>query len=126
MVRAFILSLFVAFPALAQDAAGAPSPLSGLLPIVLVVVIFYFLIIRPQNAKMKQHKAMLGAIAKGDDVITGGGVHGKVTKVNDNGTLVVSIADGIDVTVERSTVSSEVQKPGADAKKDDAKQSKAA
>lgn len=105
--------------ALAQDAAAAmpaPSPLGGLLPLVFVFGIFYFLIIRPQQKKMKQHQATLKAIKRGDQIITGGGVHGKVTKVDEGGTLKVQIAEGVEITVEQSTVSSVILPPETDAK----------
>jgi preprotein translocase subunit YajC len=98
-------------PAWAQSAA--PSPLASLLPIVLIIAIFYLLIIRPQNKKFKEHRAMIAAIARGDRVITGGGIHGKVTKVEEGGSLRVEIAEGVEVTVEQSTVSQVKAKTGA-------------
>lgn len=120
--------LFASFPAFAQEASGAPSPLTGILPIVLIVAIFYFLIIRPQNKKYKEHQAMIAAIKRGDKVVTGGGIHGKVSKVSDDGTLKVTIADGVEITVEQATISKVLSKPGTDADKGgkDGKESKAA
>jgi preprotein translocase subunit YajC len=74
-------------PAFAQtaggpSAAGGFAAYSGFVPIVLMVVIFYFLLIRPQQSRMKQHKAMLDAVKRGDTVVTGGGLVAKVTRVD--------------------------------------------
>ena len=91
--------------AYAQAAAGAPaSPLSGILPLVFIFVVFYFLLIRPQQKKYKAHQAMIDAVEKGDDIVTGGGIHGKVIKVDDS-TATVKIADEVDIKIERSTIS---------------------
>ncbi|MEM1278275.1 MAG: preprotein translocase subunit YajC [Pseudomonadota bacterium] len=95
-----------ATPAYAQTAgAGDPTGgIVGLLPLVLVFVIFYFFLIRPQTKRAKEHKAMLEAIRRGDQVITGGGIHAKVTKVGDGEEVEVEIAQGIKVKVQRSTI----------------------
>lgn len=92
-------------PAYAQ-AAGAETSLlgGGLLPLVLIFVIFYFLIIRPQNKRMKQHKAMVAAVKRGDSVVTAGGIIGKVTRVHDD-EVQVEIADEVRVKVVKSTLS---------------------
>lgn len=108
-------TLFVSV-AHAQTAAGAePSALSGFLPLILIFVLFYFLLIRPQQKKYKEHQEMIGAVKRGDNVVTGGGIHGKVTKVED-GAIVVEIADGVEVKVERSTLANVLIKPGAEDK----------
>jgi preprotein translocase subunit YajC len=92
-------------PAYAQAAGAEPSLLGGgLLPLVLIFVIFYFLIIRPQNKRMKQHKAMVAAVKRGDGVVTAGGIIGKVARVNDDEVL-VEIADDVRVKVVKSTLS---------------------
>jgi len=79
-----------ATPAFAQAAGGPSGGLlnSMLIPMLLVFAIMYFLMIRPQQKKVKQHQAMLEALRKGDQVVTQGGVIGKVTKVKDGGTIV--------------------------------------
>ena len=89
----------------AGDAAAAQGSVYGtLIQLGLIFVIFYVLLIRPQQKKIKQHEAMLMAIKKGDKVITGGGIYGKVVKAEDGGMeLVVEIADGLNVTVNRAT-----------------------
>ncbi len=98
-------------PAYAQDAgAGGFGGIEALLPLVLIFVVFYFLLIRPQQKKMKQHKEMLGAIRRGDKVVTGGGIVGAVTKVGTDGDLTVEIAEGVRVRVQQSLVSTVLSK----------------
>lgn len=97
-------------PAFAQEAAAQePSALASFVPLILIMAIFYFLILRPQQKRYKQHQAMQNAIGKGDKVVTGGGIIGKVTKVDDNeGIVFVQIAEGVTVQVARSTISTVV------------------
>ncbi len=86
------------------EAGGLGGMLSGPIPmLVLMFVIFYFLLIRPQQKKAKAHKAMLAAIKKGDQVVTGGGIYGRVTGVDEQ-TLVVEIAPQVRVKVNRANV----------------------
>jgi preprotein translocase subunit YajC len=80
------------------------------LPLILIFIVFYFLLIRPQQKKMKAHKTMLGAIRRGDKVVTGGGIFGTVTKVIDDDDVTVEIADGVKVRVQRSLVSAVMSK----------------
>jgi preprotein translocase subunit YajC len=93
--------------AYAQTAApaGASDMLVQFLPLILIFVVFYFLLIRPQQKKMKEHKAMLGSIRRGDRVVTGGGIIGTVTKVGPDEELQVEIAENVKVRCLRSTVS---------------------
>ena len=94
----------------AQDAAtSAPSMLEGLLPIVLIFVVFYFLLIRPQQKRAKEHRNMVDALGVGEEVMTSGGILGKITKVDDQW-LRVEVAKGIEVSVARSTISQSVPK----------------
>ncbi len=86
-------------------AAAGPDMLMSILPFVLIFVIMYFLIIRPQRAQMKKRQEMLGALRRGDTVVTGGGVIGKVLKVVDDNEVEVEIAEGVRVRVLRSTLS---------------------
>lgn len=91
-------------PAFAQTGAGgAPDMLISILPFVLIFVIMYFLIIRPQRQQMKKRGEMLAAIRRGDTVVTGGGLVGKVTKVADD-ELEVDLGGGTKVTALRSTI----------------------
>ena len=96
-------------PAFAQAAGAAPSMGAGDLliqfaPILLLVVIFWFLIFRPQQKRMKAHQAMLGSITRGDTIVTTGGLVGKVTKAVDGEDLEVEIAQGTRVKVTRGGV----------------------
>jgi preprotein translocase subunit YajC len=94
-------------PAYAQ-AAGAPAggafDMISLLPIIGIFVVFYFLLIRPQQKKMKEHKAMIGSVRRGDRVVTGGGIYGLVTKVRGDNEVEVEIAEGVRVKVLKSTI----------------------
>ncbi len=99
-------------PAFAQDAAASgPGTLETLLPLALIFVVFYFLLIRPQQKKHKLHREMLGAIRRGDKVVTGGGIIGTVTKVLDNNVVAVEITDGVKVRVQRSLIAEVLTKP---------------
>jgi preprotein translocase subunit YajC len=99
-------------PAYAQAApAAGDGLLVSLLPLVLIFVVFYFLLIRPQQQKVKQHRAMIEALKKGDQVLTGGGIIGRVTRVEADNTLSVEIAPNTVVKVERGTVSALLTKP---------------
>ncbi len=103
-------------PAFAQDAAGGmgDSGLLSLLPLVLIFVVFYFLLIRPQQKKMKAHRNMVEAVRRGDKVVTGGGIMGTVTKVvSDSPEIQVEIADGVRVKVMRHTLQEVLSKPEA-------------
>ena len=92
-------------PAYAQAAGGAPgSDLMAFLPMVAIFVVFYFLLIRPQQKRAKETKTMLAALQKGDEVVTAGGVVGKVSKLNDS-YATVEIAPSVEITVQRSAIS---------------------
>ena len=100
-----------ATPAFAQDAASSTSALAGsFIPLILMIAIMYFLLIRPQQKKLKDHRAMVEALRRGDQVVTQGGIFGKVTKVMDDGVVEVEIADGVKVRVVKSTISQVVSK----------------
>ena len=87
----------------AQGSFFGGSGLMGLLPMVLIFVVFYMLLIRPQQKRAKQHKIMVAELAKGDEIVTNGGVLGKITGVDDN-FLTVEIAAGVRVKVQRMSV----------------------
>jgi preprotein translocase subunit YajC len=96
--------------AYAQAAGGAqPNALMQLLPLVLIFVVFYFLLIRPQAKRAKEHKAMVAALAVGDEVVTSGGLLGRITETGEQ-FLTVEIADGVRVKVQRHTVSTVLPK----------------
>jgi preprotein translocase subunit YajC len=90
--------------AYAQTAAGgADSSLFSLLPLVLMFVVLYFIMIRPQMKKQKEHKAMIEAIAKGDEVVIAGGVIGRIAKLGES-FLHVEVANGVELQVQRASV----------------------
>ena len=84
--------------------------IAQLLPLLLIFAIMYFLLIRPQQKKAKEHAAMVDALRRGDQVITQGGLIGKVTKVRDDGEIEVEIADGVRVRVVKSTITNVMSK----------------
>jgi preprotein translocase subunit YajC len=94
-----------AFAQTAPAAAGGDmqSTLMGMLPLVLMFVVLYFVMIRPQMKKQKEHRAMIDALAKGDEVVTAGGVLGKVSKMGDS-YVGLEVANGVEVQVQRSAV----------------------
>ena len=91
-------------PAYAQTGAGGPDIFISVLPFVLIFVIMYFLIIRPQRQQVKKRGEMLAAIRRGDTVVTGGGLIGKVTKLIDDHELEIDLGGGMKVTAVRSTI----------------------
>jgi preprotein translocase subunit YajC len=89
------------------QAAGAADPggsMMQFLPIILMFVVLWFLMIRPQQKRAKEHKAMLDALAKGDEIVTGGGIAGRVVKVGEN-FVAVELADGVEVQVQKPAIS---------------------
>ena len=98
-------------PAYAQVGGAGGFDLMALAPLVLIFVVFYFLLIRPQQKRMKEHKAMLSKVQRNDRIVTNGGLAGKVAKVHDErDELEVDIADNVRVTVRRSMISEVMSK----------------
>jgi len=97
-------------PAFAQAAGGASSAFSSFVPLILIFAIMYFLMIRPQQKKAKQHKTMIDSLRRGDQVVTSGGVLGKVSKVSDDGIVEIEIAEGVKVRVMRATIAQVLNK----------------
>jgi preprotein translocase subunit YajC len=102
MPNVFISQAF-AQSAPAAAAGGAESTLLSLLPLVLMFVVLYFIMIRPQMKRQKEHKAMLDALAKGDEVVVGGGVVGRISKLGDS-LVYVEIAEGVEIQVQRPSI----------------------
>jgi preprotein translocase subunit YajC len=99
------MSLFIS-DALAQATgadSGAGDPLISLLPLVLFAVVFYFLLIRPQAKRQKEHKRMVDSLSKGDEVVTMGGVAGRITDIGESFAM-VEVADGVQIKVSRSAI----------------------
>ena len=98
--------MFFVTPAYAEVSAtgGAASAITSFVPLILIFGIMYFLLIRPQQKKLKDQKAMVEALRRGDQVLTQGGILGKVVKVGDDGNLDVEIAEGVKVKMPRAAV----------------------
>ena len=92
-------------PAYAQAGGGGGGfDIITLMPLILIFAVFYFLLIRPQQKKMKQHKAMVASLKRGDRIVTGGGIIGRVARVEGDGELIVEIAPEVRVKVRQATV----------------------
>src|SRR5262249_25442440 len=106
---------------------GLPSFLDSqsalqFLPLVLIFVVFYFLLIRPQQKKAKEHRATLEALRRGDRVVTGGGIIGTIVRVDSPEEVSIDIADGVRVRVVRSTITNVLAKPDPAATREAARQ----
>ena len=100
-----------ASPAYAQAAGGSlTSSLGGFVPIILIFGIMYFLMIRPQQKKMKDHRNMVEALRKGDQIVTQGGIIGKVIKVKEDGEVEVEIAKEVKVRILKHTITQVMNK----------------
>jgi preprotein translocase subunit YajC len=99
-------------PALAQTGGGVGGlgGIEGLMPFILIAVVFYFLLIRPQQKRQKDHKTMVANLRRGDKVVTAGGIIGTVAKAPTDTELVVEIAEGVKVNVARATISEIISK----------------
>lgn len=110
-------------PAFAQ-ATGAADPTGGLLgivfPLVAIMVVFWFLLIRPQQKRQKEHQQLIGKVARGDTIVTSGGLIGRVSKVVDERELLVEVGENVKVRVVRSAIA-EVRAKGEPVKDDAAK-----
>ncbi|NIY72620.1 preprotein translocase subunit YajC [Marivivens donghaensis] len=84
--------------------------IQGIIPFILIFAIMYFLLIRPQQKKLKEHQNMVAALRRGDQVVTQGGIIGKVSKVKDDNEVEIEIASGVNVRVVRSTISQVVNR----------------
>jgi len=104
---------FLISPAYAQGASQGDA-FGFFLPMIVIFVAFYFLLIRPQQKRQKAHSALVGALSTGDEVVTAGGVLGKVTAVSEH-YATVKVADGVEIKVQKSTVSAVVPKGTFDA-----------
>ena len=99
----FISSAFAQTAPAAAAGGDMQSSLMSMLPLVLMFVVLYFVMIRPQMKKQKEHRSMIEALAKGDEVVTGGGLLGKVTKLSES-TVSLEVVNGIEIQVQRSAV----------------------
>lgn len=98
-----LLSFFISDAAAQTAGASGSSSIMSLLPMILLFVVFYFLLIRPQQKRQKEHRNMVTGLSKGDEVVTMGGVLGKITQVDEN-FITVEIAQGTEIRVQRMSV----------------------
>jgi preprotein translocase subunit YajC len=101
------MNFFISDAHAAGEAGG--DPLTSFLPLIIIFVVFYFLLIRPQTKKAKQHKELVESLAKGDEVVTNGGLLGRIVKVSDN-FVDVELADNVVVKLQRQAVGSVMPK----------------
>ncbi len=90
-------------PAYAEGAAAQEGGFTQIIPLILIMIVFYFLLIRPQQKKLKEHRTLVETLKKGDHILTGGGIYGKVADVKED-ILKVEIADGVTIKVKRDTI----------------------
>lgn len=96
-------------PAYAQDVGSSAGAFSSFLPLILLIVVFYFLLIRPQSKRAKEHKKLLSELKKGDEVVSNGGVVGKIVKVEES-FVEVEIAKNVIVKIQRQAINQKVPK----------------
>ncbi len=90
-----------------KAAGGQPNPIAGFIPIILIFVVFYFLLIRPQQKRAKQHKEMIQNLQKGDEIITSGGLYGKIVGITDE-FITLEVAENVKVKVARNFISTKL------------------
>jgi len=95
--------------AYAQDAAAAPGGLMSFLPLIVIFAVFYFMLIRPQMKRAKEHKQLVAQLSKGDEVITNGGLLGKITDVSDS-FVTLELADNLQIKLQRQAVANVMPK----------------
>ncbi len=100
---------FLISPAFAQDAAAQPSPLQPLIMLGIFFAVFFFLVIRPQMKRAKEHRTMVAALAKGDEVISSGGVLGRIEEVGE-AFVTVEVADGVRLKMQRQAITAVLPK----------------
>ena len=88
----------------ASQASGGQGFIVQLLPLILIFVVFYFLLIRPQQKRVKQHKEMVSSLKVGNQIITSGGMLAKIVKIDDENFITISISEGVNVKVKRDTI----------------------
>lgn len=103
----FGIGLAEAAPAAGQ--AGGMQGLTSFVPLIFMFAIFYFLLIRPQQKKAKEHKTLLDALKKGDAVVTAGGIHGKVTAIDEN-IVTLEVATGVNIKVNKGHIAAVTKK----------------
>ncbi len=100
---------FLIANAYAQDAAAQPGALAQFLPLILIFIVFYFLLIRPQMKRAKEHKALVANLGKGDEVVTNGGLLGKITDLNDS-FVTLELTEGVQIKIQRQAIAAVMPK----------------
>lgn len=93
----------------AQNGASQENVLISLLPLIVLFIVFYFMLIRPQSIRMKEHKQMIDSLSKGDEIITNGGLLGKITQLGEN-FVVIELANNVEVKLQRHAIATIVPK----------------
>lgn len=104
-----LISSAMAATTAANTAAPAPGGISPLLFMIAIILLFYVMLIRPQQKRAKEHRSLLTGLSKGDEVITSGGLAGKITKVNDD-FIMLNVADGVEVKVQKAAIAATLPK----------------
>lgn len=99
----FNILIAMAQPPGGAGAQGGANPIGAFMPLILIFIIFYFLLIRPQHQKQKEHQKMLTQLQKGDKIITSGGIHGIIVNIKEN-ILTIKIADNVKIDINRGNV----------------------
>jgi preprotein translocase subunit YajC len=89
---------------------GDSNPIMSFLPLILIAVVFYFFMIRPQTKRMKDQKGFIENLKKGDKIVTVGGIHGKIAEVNDDATFMLEVESGVKMKIDKVSVSLEASK----------------
>jgi preprotein translocase subunit YajC len=100
---------FLIANAYAQDAAAQPGALAQFLPLILIFIVFYFLLIRPQMKRAKEHKALVANLGKGDEVVTNGGLLGRITDLNDS-FVTLELTEGVQIKIQRQAIAAVMPK----------------
>ncbi len=120
-----IISEAYAQTATTQAQIAEPNALLNLLPLILIFAVFYVFLIRPQQKKIKEHQEIINAIKRGDEVVTGGGIIGKVSKIEEGTNLAhVEIADGVIVRINKATIIDVIKNDKTEVKEPKAKTEK--
>ena len=113
-IASIVAAMAVITPAHAEAAQGE-SGFASLIPLVLIMVIFYFLLIRPQQKKLKDHRNTVEALKKGDKILTGGGIFATITDIQDDA-LIVKISEGVTIRVKKDTIAGAIEKSATEEK----------
>jgi preprotein translocase subunit YajC len=103
-----MLHAFLAQTQSASPAAGGPNPITSFIPLILIFIIMYFILFRPQMRRQKEQQRIVSALKTGDRVVTGSGIHGLISNVKDT-TVILKIADNVKIEIEKSAVTNVVK-----------------